>query len=438
MLTKEVLIPTEVFEKINAINLEIKERKEIDREFLFYLMYLEQKLGAEEDDNGFNWIKASSSWLQLKRWNYQEHLKLLDAEKIIKRSHKYKLSTRGNKGYPKSFRLLLKKKPIYIFDLLDITKEKEIDHTSVIFTDNYFDELKPKVNKQITILEEDLSIDPKIYKLKKSLENRVAKREIKKGYIDKIFEPINKLKDKDTGGTLGRTNRLFQTFGRVTSGLRYYLEIEKEKMVEMDLANSQMFFLFLLIKMYNPELLEFEDVRDYGDLVIDGEIYEHLVKLYNKMFPEIGMTRSIIKKTVLQAFFSKEFEKSGKINRYRKNTRLVIKKAFPNLYNYIVETKKDNFKTLSRKLQRMESDIFVDKLFEQAGNYKYLTVHDALYCKQSDMETMEKKLRDIFKNEYGITPNMKKNILNKQTVKQTIAGIKDKKRIKELLRKQKL
>jgi ribosome-associated protein YbcJ (S4-like RNA binding protein) len=442
MLTKEELIPTEVYEKIKAINLDTEERKRIDREFLYFLAYLEQEYG-KKDENGFKWVKVPANRLQLKKWDYQKDLQLLEEEGIIKRSPKFKKSTRGKKGYPKAYRLVVKKKLIPVDDIFKIqdivTNGCDIDYTPVTFTDKYFDDLKPKVNRQIKILKEDLTIDPKIFKLKDSLKNRVKKREIKKKYIKKIFEPIYKLKyKKKLRATFGRTNRIFHPFGRVKSALRYYLEIEGEKLVEMDLVNSQMFFLFLLIKMYYPELLKFEDIRAYGDLVTKGKIYEHLVDCYNKKFPDVGMTRNLIKKTVLQAFFSKEFEKSGEINRYRRNTREVIKEAFPNLYDFIVETKKENYKLLSRKLQKMEAEVFIDRLFELASNFKYLTVHDALYCKVSDMKAMEQILRDIFIKEYGIVPNIKVNVLKKTTVKKIIDGAKEKRRMKKILRKQKI
>lgn len=445
MNTKEVFIPLDIYEKVEAIE------TNLDKEFLYYIIHLIQNFDEiarleipEIGAKGFTAIACR--FMQNKKDNYLEYLYLLENVGIIEINHSYKVKKEirkyrnkklyrktSVKGYPKSYRLLIPTDKEIVFDVFEIGEERINQYSPYFFTDQYFDELKPEVANQKQIIKSNISIDPQFEKLQESLKKKEAKRELTKGYTTKLFEPIYKLKSGSFLPTMGITRRIVTPFVRLTSLFRYYVQIDGEPLVEMDLSNSQMFFLYLLIQKKQPELLTRRDVKKYGKLVCEGNFYEEIEKKYKTMFPDVEVSRNLIKQTVMQAFFSKEITKRGNMNHFRKNTRLVFQKHFPNVYQFIKDTKARSYRHLSRELQRMESGIFIFDLFKMAHEFNYLTVHDAVYCKVSDIEAMKKKLEEIFENKYGIMPNIKMKLLQKPTAEQVLGKIKEKRNLDILL-----
>lgn len=158
-----------------------------------------------------------------------------------------------------------------------------------------------------------------------------------------------------------------------------YLTINGELLSEVDIANSQPLFFAVLLKQEVPTING--DTKRYFELVKNGLIYDDIVE-NSKL-----KTRKEAKTLMYKVLFGNN-EDNKKENR-------IFKKLYPSVYEYILEYKeeKKNYKELSHKLQRMESEFMFNNVISELLSFYpkmiFFTVHDSII--------FQKKYRDDVK-----------------------------------------
>ena len=190
--------------------------------------------------------------------------------------------------------------------------------------------------------------------------------------------------------------RLDTNLTSLPSYLRPYI-ISDEKLVNLDIKNSQPYFLYAMIKD-NPDI-NTEEIQRFGELVISGTLYEAMMERYRLVKGYIR-TRAQMKHMMYRIFFSK--------NQSYQKEKDFLGSMFPSIMAFINQTNRIQNNTLAIRLQRMESHSVLDvimPLLQSEGMAPY-TIHDSFIC----MESEAARIREVFVQKlselYGIAPAM--------------------------------
>lgn len=169
-----------------------------------------------------------------------------------------------------------------------------------------------------------------------------------------------------------------------------YLTINKEKVAELDIKNSQPIFLMQLLKDYDFHLNYKDEYNKYYQNVKNGTIYEQIAKI-------LKSDREEAKKLVYKVFF-------GKNNPHMEYNRIFCS-LYPNIYQFIVDFKLNNklsdddnnyHKIMSAELQNRESKLIFENIcfyiFKKIPNIDLFTVHDSIFYP----EKYNKEVKEIF------------------------------------------
>ncbi|MCK9445854.1 hypothetical protein M0Q50_03060 [bacterium] len=164
--------------------------------------------------------------------------------------------------------------------------------------------------------------------------------------------------------------RLHTNFTNLKKYIRNnYLTIDNKQLSEYDIKNSQPFFLGIFIKKTMGQNIT-DNMKYYFDVVKNGLIYDMILDKH----PELYKTRDEVKVMIYKVIFGKNID--------NKIESKIFKGIFPDIYKFMKEYKKDNYKELSHKLQRLESDFIfgniISKIHEKFPNIRLFTVHDSI------------------------------------------------------------
>lgn len=161
-------------------------------------------------------------------------------------------------------------------------------------------------------------------------------------------------------------------------------------LIQIDLVNSQLCFLSKMLQ----ELQEIKEVEHFCELCYTGELYNYLQEKLSLK------SRVESKQLVFNILFSSNYSKTGKKE---------FKSLFPKVLIWINRFKKENgYKTISTTLQKMESELFIDKIYHRVkgGGMLCLTKHDSLIVGNKDYEKVMKIVHKKF-NTYGLKGKFK-------------------------------
>ena len=212
-------------------------------------------------------------------------------------------------------------------------------------------------------------------------DNQLTKEKYFKNYYS-----INNVKD-------GHLYFIFDDYGRFHTNFtvlkkeirKNYLKINGENVDEIDLQNSQPFFLSRLLRdvmdISDPEL------KLFTELVEGGMFYDYII-YHNPEYFDGNNDRVNAKKLTYKVLFGHNGVKSIQ--------SLIFKKLFPKIFDNILLFKKDNYKNLCYKLMRMESDFIFEKvvpdIYKQIKGVRIFTVHDSI----SFQSRYKDKIKQIF------------------------------------------
>lgn len=161
-----------------------------------------------------------------------------------------------------------------------------------------------------------------------------------------------------------------------------YLTINGELTHEIDMKNSQPYFLTVIMKeQMDIQKIIKKDVSRYIDLVHNGLIYEEFINKFGLL------DRDEAKIMMYKVLF-------GKNGNTRKENKMFYS-LFPNVYAFIKDYKSvnDNYKSLSHDLQLLESKFIfntvVDNIYKSYDDINLFTIHDSISCQISNKIKVE-------------------------------------------------
>lgn len=208
---------------------------------------------------------------------------------------------------------------------------------------------------------------------------------------------VEMIRDKNWFFRPDKYGRVHTNISNLKTCFRKCLSVDKEKLVEIDIANSQPFFMGMVLQEYlrgNGNLTSFNinkppslsllrnilpsDVREYLALVQDGCLYEFL---WDKFDISVENRKTFKVKIFAEVFFCK--------NGWRSKNQKLFASIFPTVFSVIQELKKKDYKALSRHLQKVESSFIINKVvrrcMELIPDMFVTTIHDSFLLKQEDV-----------------------------------------------------
>lgn len=211
---------------------------------------------------------------------------------------------------------------------------------------------------------------------KKSLNWLKDAKESKTIDLNKYFKNLSSIDGIESGHIFFK----FDSYGRLHTNYtvlkKYirnnYLTIDGEEISEIDISNSQPLFFAKFLKNEIGEENFNDEVRRYVDIVKNGLIYDEI----QDAFPDRLKTRKEAKILMYKVLFGNNIDKKTESKMFRK--------LYPTIYEYLKEFKDlfENYKTLSHKLQLLESNFIFNEVItsikEKFPKIRLFTVHDSI------------------------------------------------------------
>jgi hypothetical protein len=232
--------------------------------------------------------------------------------------------------------------------------------------------------------------------------------ELNKNKLIAYNSSITHLYEKNIFVFPSKSGRHYHNFNLIKSDLRQYCTLDNETLIGIDLKSSQPYFLACkMLKEYpdNP------DIQKFYNIVTKQDIYTWMLEQFDQEHPDkfyldykydeiyktwIGQNKYLLTRNDIKPEFLKVLFKD---NKGSTPLQTIFKNKLPSVYDYIRTKKSIKKNNLAIELQKAEADIFIkaaDKMFNQG--IKVLTVHDSIYCKESD----KINVLIILKNEFNI------------------------------------
>jgi len=237
---------------------------------------------------------------------------------------------------------------------------------------------------------------------------------------DTAFQQIERIKNKDFHVVFDdRKSRVYHTISNLPKRFRKYLLLDGERMVELDLPNSQWAILALIIQFYYSNLLKLEDISRFVKVCKTGNWKDYMKsqiqikegKILNET--EIGWMKEglfiyLMGKNRWALKSCLETDKTEEYNKMKEDFIKIavdkFKQAFPNVDEFIKEKKVGNHKRMSWKLQMIEASIIIKKYqYTLMKNGEYvISIHDSLLMKESKAAALE-AIKEDLERSYGYT-----------------------------------
>lgn len=259
--------------------------------------------------------------------------------------------------------------------------------------------------------------------------------------------------------------RLHTNLTNIPSDLRNFITWKGQRLVTIDITNSQPYLSTILFKpsfysmpvngdkkltvfsffshfssfspshtsyplgtapplmLGNPlRWIEIEDVKQYVKLVEKGWLYEHLEEAFKK---ELGLTfadRKDIKAAVFQVLFTD----NRFIGQKEAAPKRLFKSLFPHVYELFSIYKKKDSTILPRLLQRIESHLILEIMCKRVNhedkNIPLFTIHDSITTTIENLDYVKKIMSEELYKHIGVKPNLKMEYWLPDNLKVSIAS----------------
>lgn len=198
--------------------------------------------------------------------------------------------------------------------------------------------------------------------------NRYSSESIKEGHIFYHFDQYGRMHTNFT---------ILKSFIR-----KNCLIIDGEETCEIDIPNSQPFFLSRLIELTDSKWVDKKEMDFFTNLVKSGEYYQYLINNLNLK------SKSDAKDLTYKVMFGQ--------NKKSSDSDIKFSSIFPTIHNFIKIYKKEysDYKVLSHHLQKMESNLIfnrvISKIMDTDPSIRCVTIHDSII--------VQKKWKDLVTN----------------------------------------
>lgn len=250
-------------------------------------------------------------------------------------------------------------------------------------------EIPIKLQSKIQDVDENFSDNDTNLKAKLIADLRLIKIDIKgaqkwinenilkedKAYTMNVIN-CNKIAVGDIYYSFDRYGRFHTNYTVLKKEIRtQFLTFGNSKIKELDITNSQPFFLYILMKESG-----FKNFQGFDQDVLNGVIYD-------KIKDAASITRKEAKVKVYSVLFG------------RNTTDTVWNELFQNMYPAVFKWIKDykyehkSYKIIARNLQAIESDFIFSNLIPKILHYKYdlplITIHDSIMIPEDHYDNVK-------------------------------------------------
>lgn len=228
------------------------------------------------------------------------------------------------------------------------------------------------------------------------------------------------------------SGRFHSNVTNMAKGLRQYLRIKGEPLVNIDVNNSQPYLSTIILT--NPGKVSWltenpafalllqslkvslnQDVKKYICLVVSGQLYEYLMTEFSK--EGLILTRDETKRQMLRILFARNRLPKDETNR---KARHIFIKRFPTVHRIFSKVRGreqgdrfHNFKRFAVLLQRIESylmlDVIMKRIYKELPGTIAVTVHDSIMTGilTNNVEAVRKIMIDELTFFVGFPPKIK-------------------------------
>ncbi len=376
----------------------VKSPKKIDREFIYQFLPSKLEKVSQSEFIEFNGKKLKSSYII-------DIVHNLILKFYFKKENRFPLSS-----------LILKEKYGYIYNyyvnflvqnkILNLDKDYLKGTNSKIYSIN-IDILRGNIlrfkNKEKILLKK-YSQKHDQYEVDK---NNIIKREIKikliedlnhvKIQFDKVIFYLDSIKDNIDNYNRNRYSAEsikeghifyhFDQYGRMHTNFtilksfirKNCLLIDNEETCEIDIPNSQPYFLSKLIEYSDSKWVDPKELKLFTHLVKSGEYYQYIIDKLDMR------SKSESKELTYKVMFGQNRKQSG--------CDVKFSSLFPTIHNFIKRYKKDysDYRIISHHLQKMESNLIfnnvISRIMDINPDIKIITIHDSII--------VQKKWKDL-------------------------------------------
>lgn len=239
----------------------------------------------------------------------------------------------------------------------------------------------------------------------------------------------------------GNIGRFHSNIANIKKELRQFITYNGQQLVNVDIKNSQPLFSTLLlskafyiksskpINIYNiPSVLPFINnttninktitIIDHYIMIVEsseninGKGFQKYIDLvnsddfYRRMASIIAPNKPYDKSEMKTMMFMVFFSSNRFIGQPQAHFKRLFKANFPDVYEVFVKLKKKNHAALSHLLQRIESNVIVERsarrIAEEHPNLPIFTVHDSIATILGSEEYVETVLKDEIYNYTGL------------------------------------
>jgi hypothetical protein len=220
---------------------------------------------------------------------------------------------------------------------------------------------------------------------------------------------IERIHNKDWFFTVDqKAGRVHNNITNLAKNFRPFLSFNRNKLIEIDISNSQPLLFNVLISRYLlrntsayncginlPYVPQNSDLRLYREITEQGRFYEFMMN-------ELGIKEDRDRFKI--RMFTKLFY--GKV--FESEERTAFKKMFPEVSEIIDYYKRINYRDLAIDLQRVEAEIMINSVVSRLAERKIfiLTVHDSILTIPENIGIVQHVIRDEF-SKFNLNPSLK-------------------------------
>jgi hypothetical protein len=381
---KKIYIPSNL-DLPSMIGINIPKNDLDEYYYLVHLIYEQRVLYKNEDE----YVNLKLLYLRKIVREYHKglkskHIEILMTRNIIECDRHY---IKGKKSY--GYKLL----PPY----------SEVKHKQIELTN-------PKMLKNIEKWKESRVPETEVHKhLFEMLQKISINYDLAFNYIEKmkcsIYEyeyaiiAVDKLKNEDFFLIDDEYGRVHTNITMFKSSLRKFLSYQGQKLVNIDIINSQPLLLMLIpyisntirCALFGIEITEM-DIFKYKSWAEHGMLYDYMMQ-------EAGVSdrQEFKEKFFRNTFFGKYISRQ-------------FREMFPSIARLIEEIKKEDYRKLAWMMQRAESNLMINticrRIMDEYPNCFIATIHDSILTIEENVPKIKKIMLEEFKN-VGLLPSMR-------------------------------
>lgn len=198
------------------------------------------------------------------------------------------------------------------------------------------------------------------------------------------------------------SKRFHNNLTNLSTKMRKFLSINDQPLWQVDIANSQPLFLYLVLKDRN---ISQDEMNKYRDSVVSGQFYESLAAAMNSSLDltDFDQRKEFKKKIFGGVLFDRN---RSKLSKYE----ITFKAEYPEIFETIRGMKAGGYKQVAIALQKAESKFIFEAVKsidnEFKGQAPILTIHDSICSTEDYIYMIEQIMQNKFETEFDVSPSL--------------------------------